>query len=223
MAERYSFFGFLLKKAIFKNKMFHLSTKRRRVYWYRTLYVSVRNKVFKLIKHALVLNYRTLNLTIMALHVYLGDEPLTEGIKRCLMRVKGMNEKTWKRWKSAFLGKTLHTNSGKRTTPLRCTVYGFLQWAQSVSCLVYTSNAVFWCFLVYLYTKNGWKSMEVVYTSFLKDMHSAIRRIWGGGALGALQNPLLQSWFNRLQAPRPQGHAHFKLTSPNPPTFREKP
>lgn len=52
------------------------------------------NKVFKLIKHALALNYRTLNLTIMALHVYLGDEPLTEGIKRCLMRVKGMTEKT---------------------------------------------------------------------------------------------------------------------------------
>ena len=111
------FFGFLLKKAIFKNKMFHLGTKHRRVYWYRTLYVSVRNKVFKLIKHALALNYRTLNLTIMALHVYLGDEPLTEGIKRCLMRVKGMAEMTWKQLKSAFPGKRMHTNSGRRTFP----------------------------------------------------------------------------------------------------------
>ena len=50
--------------------------------------------MFKLIKHALALNYRTLNLTIMALHVYLGDEPLTEGIRGYLMGVKGMAEKT---------------------------------------------------------------------------------------------------------------------------------
>lgn len=51
--------------------------------------------MFKLIKHALALNYRTLKLTIiMALHVYLGDEPLTEGIKGYPMRVKGMTEMT---------------------------------------------------------------------------------------------------------------------------------
>ena len=51
--------------------------------------------MFELIIHSLALNYRTFKLTIiMALHVFLGDEPLTEGIKRCLMRVKGMAEIT---------------------------------------------------------------------------------------------------------------------------------
>ena len=144
MAGCYSFFGFLLKKAIFKNKMFHLGTKRRRVYWYRTLYVSVWNRVFELIIHSLALNYRTLKLTIiMALHVFLGDEPLTEGIRRCLVRVKGMAEMTWKHRKWAFPGKTLHTNSGRRAFPLFDA-----QYAASYN---RRSRFPVWCILVTLF------------------------------------------------------------------------